>query len=278
MKKYNTIIFVPNARSPFRKLSISTRVLTIGAAAVAAVMVAAVLFGWGYFASARRDREYLREIAENARLKSATAQLTSRLNGLARKLDDFDARTRRLAIVAGLSEGVRGGMGGPEVKDNPDVSQKGAQLDSRLSALESQFAKRSAIVSSTPSVAPVHGVVNSGFGSRLDPFTGEGAFHQGLDISTRRDEPVLATAAGVVVRSGPSGDYGKSIEIAHRAGYRTIYGHLDTILVREGQQVRRGERVGLAGSTGRSTGTHLHYEVRRGEKAVNPLEYILDGR
>jgi murein DD-endopeptidase MepM/ murein hydrolase activator NlpD len=278
VKKYNTIIFVPNARSPFRKVTISTRVLTIGAAAVALVMVAAVLFGWGYFASARRDRQYLREIAENARLKSTTAQLTSRLNGLVRQLDDFDARTRRLAIVAGLTGGLRGGMGGPAIKDNPDLAERGVQLDSRLTALESQFAKRSAIVSSTPSVAPVRGMVNSGFGSRLDPFTGEDAFHQGLDISTRRDEPVLATAAGVVVKSGLSGDYGKSVEIAHRTGYRTIYGHLDTVLVKEGQQVRRGDRVGLAGSTGRSTGTHLHYEVRRGDRAVNPLEYILDAR
>jgi murein DD-endopeptidase MepM/ murein hydrolase activator NlpD len=278
VKKYNTIIFVPNARSPFRKFTISTRVLTIGAAAVGLVMVAAILLGWAYFASARRDRQYLRESAENARLKSATAQLTGRLNGLVRQLDDFDARTRRLAIVAGLTENVRGGMGGPAIKDNPDLAQMSSLLDSRLTALESQFAKRSAIVSSTPSVAPVRGVVNSGFGSRLDPFTGEGAFHQGLDISTRRDEPVLATAAGIVVRSGVSGDYGKSVEIAHRTGFRTIYGHLDTVLVREGQQVRRGERVGLAGSTGRSTGTHLHYEVRRGDKAVNPLEYILDSR
>ena len=278
MKKYNTIIFVPNVRSPFRKVTISTRALTIGASAVALVMVAALLFGWAYFASARRDRQYLREIAENARLKSTTAQLTTRLNGLVRQLDDFDARTRRLAIVAGLTEGLRGGMGGPAIKDNPNLAQRGVQLDSRLTALESQFAKRSAIASSTPSVAPVRGVVNSGFGSRLDPFTGEGAFHQGLDISTRRDEPVLATAAGVVVKSGPSGDYGKSVEIAHRAGYTTIYGHLDTVLVKDGQQVRRGDRVGLAGSTGRSTGTHLHYEVRRGDRAVNPLEYILDAR
>jgi murein DD-endopeptidase MepM/ murein hydrolase activator NlpD len=278
VKKYNTIIFVPNARSPFRKFTVSTRVLTIGAAAVALVMVAAILFGWAYFASAARDREYLREIAENARLKSATAQLTSRVNGLVRQLDDFDVRTRRLAIVAGLTDGLRGGKGGPAVKDDPDPGKKGGLLDSRLTALESQFAKRSTLVSSTPSVAPVRGIVNSGFGSRLDPFTGEGAFHQGLDISTRRDEPVLATAAGIVVRSGPSGDYGKSVEIAHRTGYRTIYGHLDTVLVREGQQVRRGERLGLAGSTGRSTGTHLHYEVRRGDRAVNPLEYILDAR
>ena len=122
MKKYNTIIFVPNARSPFRKVTISTRVLTIGASAVALVMVAAVLLGWAYFASARRDRQYLRETAENARLKSATAQLTTRLNGLVRQLDDFDARTRRLAIVAGLTEGLRGGMGGPAIKDNPDLA------------------------------------------------------------------------------------------------------------------------------------------------------------
>ena len=278
MKKYNTIIFVPNARSPFKKFSISTRLLAAGAGAVALLLVAAVLFGWAYFASARRDRQYLREVAENARLKSATARLTTRLNGLVRQLDDFDARTRRLAIVAGLTGGLRGGVGGPEIKDNPDISEKGALLDSRLTSLESQFAKRSAIVSSTPSVAPVRGVVNSGFGPRLDPFTGDHAFHQGLDISTRPDEPILATASGVVVRCGPSGEYGKAVEIAHRAGYTTIYGHLDVVLVKEGQRVRRGERVGLAGSTGRSTGTHLHYEVRRGDKPVNPLEYILDTR
>ncbi len=277
MKKYNTIIFVPNPRSPFRKFTISSRFLTIAAALVVLVMAAAVLFGWAYFSSARRDRQYLREVAENARLKSAAARLTSRLNGLARQLDAFDVRTRRLAIVAGLTGGARA-MGGPEVKDDPDLAEKGALLDSRLTALESQFAQRSAIVSSTPSVAPVRGVVNSGFGSRLDPFTGEGAFHQGLDIATRRDEPILATAAGVVVRSGQSGDYGKSVEIAHRTGYRTIYGHLDAILVKEGQHVRRGDRVGLAGSTGRSTGTHLHYEVRQGDRAVNPLDYILDSR
>ena len=277
MKKYNTIIFVPNARSPFRKFTISTRFLTITAALVALMLTSAVLFGWAYFSSARRDRQYLREVAENARLRSAAAQLTSRLNGLARQLDAFDTRTRRLAIVAGLTGDLRG-MGGPEIKQDPGLAEKGALLDSRLTALESQFAKRSAIVSSTPSVAPVRGVLNSGFGSRPDPFTGEGAFHQGLDIATRRDEPVLATAAGVVVRSGQSGDYGKSVEIAHRTGYRTIYGHLDAILAKEGQHVRRGDRVGLAGSTGRSTGTHLHYEVRQGDRAVNPLDYILDAK
>ena len=214
----------------------------------------------------------------NARLKSATAQLTSRLNGLVRQLDDFDARTRRLANRRGPDRRPSRRHGRPGRQGQSRSDGEGPPAGFPLEALESQFAKRSTIVSSTPSVAPVRGVVNSGFGSRLDPFTGEGAFHQGLDISARRDEPVLATAAGVVVRSGLSGDYGKSVEIAHRAGYKTIYGHLDTILVQEGQQLRRGDRLGLAGSSGRSTGNHLHYEVRRGDRAVNPLEYILDTR
>jgi murein DD-endopeptidase MepM/ murein hydrolase activator NlpD len=280
VKKYNTIIFVPHARSPFRKFTVSTRAVAIGAASAALVMVMAVVFGWAYLSSARHGREYLKERAENARLKSASTALEVRLHGLSRQLDDFDSRTRRLAIVAGLTDGARGGMGGPSVPEDPasDLSGRGARLDSRLTTIEARFARRSDIVSGTPSVAPVHGVINSGFGARQDPFTGEGAFHQGLDISTRMDEPVLATAAGKVVRSGLSGDYGKAVEIRHRTGYTTVYGHLDVVLVKEGQQVRRGDRVGLVGSTGRSTGPHLHYEVRRGDKAVNPLEYILDAR
>ena len=124
----------------------------------------------------------------------------------------------------------------------------------------------------------MRGLLNSGFGARTDPITGEGAFHPGLDISTRRDEPVLATAAGVVIRSGWAGDYGQMVEIDHGTGYRTVYGHLASILVKEGQKVQRGERVGLVGSTGRATGPHLHYEVRQGDRILNPLEYILDAK
>ena len=156
--------------------------------------------------------------------------------------------------------------------------ERSASLGSRLSDVESQFARRETLGSSTPSVAPVRGLLNSGFGSRKDPITGEGAFHPGLDISTRRHEPVLATAAGTVVKSGWAGDYGNAVEIDHGTGYQTVYGHLDAILVKEGQKVRRGERVGLVGSTGRSTGPHLHYEVRQGDRILNPLEYILDAR
>lgn len=276
MRNYNTIIFVPHARAPFRKLCVSSRLMGFVGAAAAGILVAAVAFGWAYFASERRDGQYKSALAENARLRASTEQMTRRLTGLSRQLEDFETRTRSLAIVAGLPAAATGGVGGPSSATTDGLSLRSARLDSRLDAIADQFARRVQVISSTPTVAPVRGMLNSGFGSRRDPFNGSPAFHSGLDISTRHYEPVLATADGLVTRSGWSGDYGQMVEIAHRTGYRTVYGHLSSVLVREGSRVRRGEKVGLAGSTGRSTGTHLHYEVRRGDRPVNPLEFILD--
>jgi murein DD-endopeptidase MepM/ murein hydrolase activator NlpD len=276
VRKYNTIIFVPHAKARFRKITVSTRSLTAAAGLSLLVFLAAIGFTWAYLSSAHRDGQFRLALAENGRLKSSTAALSRRLEGLSRQLSAFESRTQRLAIVAGLTEPVPKGMGGPKITSDP--ARRAAELDSSLNEIEAELQRRSAIVSSTPTVAPVRGLLNSGFGSRVDPFTGEGAFHPGLDISTRRHEPVLATAEGVVIKSGWSGDYGKAVEIAHATGYNTIYGHLDVILVTDGQHVRRGERLGLVGSTGRATGPHLHYEVRKNDRVVNPLDYILDAR
>ena len=275
VRKYNTIIFVPHAKARFRQFTVSTRFLAVAAAVSASILACAVTFGWAFFSSTRRDNRYEQTLAENSRLRSATQELSRKLQGLSRQLSAFETRTQKLAIVAGLTDVPRG-VGGPNLP--ADSPERTSELDSRLTAIESQLARRSAIASSTPTVAPVRGLLNSGFGERTDPFTGQGAFHPGLDISTRRHEPVLATAEGTVIKSGWSGDYGKAVEIAHTTGYTTIYGHLDAVLVADGQHVRRGERIGLVGSTGRSTGPHLHYEVRKEDRAVNPLEYILDAR
>lgn len=280
MRRYSTIIFVPHAKARFRKFTVSTRLLAAAGAGALALLVSAVVFGWAYLSTAREDRAYRRAMAENVRLRSSARALEHRLAGLSRQIEQFEDRTKRLAIVAGLPREAAG-LGGPlasaESLDPTSPERRGA-IAARLDALESQLARRDAVASSTPTVAPVRGLVNSGFGSRSDPFTGSPAFHTGLDISTRWREPVLATAAGTVVRSGWSGDYGNLVEIDHPAGYRTVYGHLDVILAREGQSVKRGDRIGLVGSTGRSTGPHLHYEIRLSDHAVNPLEYILDAR
>lgn len=280
MKKYNTIIFVPHARARFRQLTISNRFLGVAVGAGALLLVAAIGFGWAFFSTARQDRQYRLALAENERLRSATSVLHKRLDGVAKQLSDFEARTRRLAIVAGLSDSVRTGLGGPSTPGEraADFSGQSAQLSSQLSLLENQFSRRSELIASTPTVWPVHGAVNSGFGVRPDPFTGLPAYHEGVDISTPRSEPVLATADGIVLRSGWAGEYGKAIAIAHGDRYETLYGHLEETLVTEGQKVHRGDRVGLVGSTGRSTAPHLHYEVHVDGHAVNPLEYILESR
>ncbi len=280
MKKYNTIIFVPHARARFRQLRISTRALGLAAAGAGLLLVAAVAFAWAFFATSRQDRLYRFAMAENERLRASTAALHKKLDGVSKQLSDFEARTRRLAIVAGLSEAVRSGLGGPAPAPGApaDLAGQSALLASRLSLLETQFSSRRERISETPTVWPVHGAVNSGFGVRADPFTGQPAFHEGLDISTPRSEPVLATADGVIVRSGWAGEYGKAIAIAHGDRYETLYGHLEQTLVAEGQRVRRGDRVGLVGSTGRSTAPHLHSEVHVDGHAVNPLDYILESR
>lgn len=278
MKKYHTIIFVPHTRARFRKITVSSRLLALSAASAALVLVASIAFGWALLASTRRNRDYRQAMAENARLRSDTTNLQQKLTGLSRQLDDFDFRTHRLAIVAGLTPSRPSGVGGPMTRETAGLADRSRDIGERLNQIEGQFTKRSAIVSSTPTVQPVRGAYMSGFGGRQDPFTGESAFHQGLDISTNRGQPASATAAGVVEKAEWNGDLGNMVEIAHPSGYRTIYGHLDKILVRPGQKVARGEHVGLVGATGRATGPHLHYEVRLGERPVNPLEYILDAR
>jgi murein DD-endopeptidase MepM/ murein hydrolase activator NlpD len=280
VKKYNTIIFVPHARARFRQLRISTRLIAVCGAAAGVLLIAALAFGWAFFSSSANDRQYRLAMAENDRLRSAAATLHQRLDGISKQMSDFESRTRRLAIVAGLAETVRSGMGGPRTTGTlqDTLANESALLSSRLTLLESQFSRRSALIASTPTVWPVHGVVNSGFGARSDPINGLPSVHEGVDISTARSEPVLATADGIVLRSGWAGEYGKAIAILHGDRYETLYGHLEQTLVSEGQQVHRGDRVGLVGSTGRSTGPHLHYEVHVDGHPVNPLEYILESR
>jgi murein DD-endopeptidase MepM/ murein hydrolase activator NlpD len=118
----------------------------------------------------------------------------------------------------------------------------------------------------------------SGFGIRRDPFTKELAFHSGLDLSGPWGSPVRATAPGIVIYAGRKGAYGNTVEIDHGYGIRTRYGHLRSTLVQTGAKVERGTPVGLLGSTGRSTGPHVHYEVWYGNSARDPQKFIKAGQ
>jgi murein DD-endopeptidase MepM/ murein hydrolase activator NlpD len=129
-------------------------------------------------------------------------------------------------------------------------------------------------LANAPSLWPVVGPVTSSFGEREDPFNGEGAFHAGVDISSTFGEPVRATADGTVEMADRASGYGREIVIDHGFGVKTCYGHLSGFAVTDGQQVTRGQIIGYVGTSGRSTGPHLHYEVRVRNTPVNPHKYL----
>jgi murein DD-endopeptidase MepM/ murein hydrolase activator NlpD len=160
--------------------------------------------------------------------------------------------------------------GGPFV---PVGAMREAALDpARLARLER-------LIAHMPFAVPlVHYDVSSHFGVRRDPFDGEREFHTGIDLAAEIGTPVHATAPGVVDFAGWDGGYGRMVEIDHGNGIHTRYGHLSRILVHAGERVVRHERIGLVGSTGRSTGPHLHYEVRIDGRPVNPAKFLAAGR
>ena len=127
-----------------------------------------------------------------------------------------------------------------------------------------------------PTLWPVMGPITGPFGARIDPFNGEGAFHSGVDISSHYGQPIIAPADGVVTFANFYNGYGRLIEIDHGNGVRTRYGHLSGFAITDGQSVRKGQVIGYVGMSGRSTGAHLHYEVRIHDTPVNPHKYLRD--
>jgi murein DD-endopeptidase MepM/ murein hydrolase activator NlpD len=147
-------------------------------------------------------------------------------------------------------------------------------LESRLSNVRQDMEKRHELAAATPSIWPAHGWLTDSFGGRKDPFTGEQGFHQGIDISADKGNPVYATADATVDSASWTGDYGNLVVLRHAFGLLTRYGHLSKFIVRAGQAVKRGDVIGYIGATGRATGSHLHYEIIANGKLINPLQLL----
>ncbi|MBB5701642.1 hypothetical protein FHS76_001493 [Ochrobactrum daejeonense] len=197
------------------------------------------------------------------------------------KADDIIDRLNAAGLNIEAPDNGRAAMGGPLIP----VSSPGTivnafdmqlqNLDSALDRLE-QLRRR---VSTLPLANPAPGnPVTSLFGTRRDPFLGTAAFHSGVDFRATYGQAVKATAAGTVLKAGRFGGYGNMVEIDHGNGFSTRFAHLSRVLVRDGQRVARGTVVGQAGSSGRSTGSHLHYEVRENDRAVNPVNFLKAGK
>jgi murein DD-endopeptidase MepM/ murein hydrolase activator NlpD len=147
-------------------------------------------------------------------------------------------------------------------------------LSDQLPLIERTLSNREALAAATPSIWPARGWLTAAFGVRSDPFTGEQGFHQGIDISTAEGQPAYATADGIVESAAPAGDYGNLVVLKHGFGLSTRYGHLCRFAVAPGARVNRGDVIGYVGSTGRSTGSHVHYEILVNGRPIDPLQIL----
>jgi murein DD-endopeptidase MepM/ murein hydrolase activator NlpD len=232
---------------------------------------------------------------ENASFREATGELAGQIASLQTAMDDIGAqaavdpdadramgrlpaRVRNRAMGGGSDVGsiVSGAVGAPDSPFGVLRDLLGA-IESRLANVRTGVERRQALASATPSIWPLTGWISSGYGSRRDPFTGGTDFHPGLDISGNTGQEIQAPADGVVLDASYSGNYGNLVTIDHGFGITTRYAHLSRFAISPGQQVRRGEVIGYVGTTGRSTSSHLHYEVLVNGQLTNPLN-LLSGR
>ena len=218
--------------------------------------------------------------------------LATRVGRMQAQLIRLDALGRQLTEVAKLDRGEFDfdhppAVGGPRTEAgagpvvpalNDMLDSVGAAIDDRgrqLTALQNLILTRELARQIVPGGRPVEsGYISSLYGQRTDPFDGRNAFHQGLDFAGTPGTRVLAVADGIVSHAGVDGGYGRLIEITHGNGYVTRYAHNAKLLVEPGQTVKRGDPIALMGSTGRSTGTHLHFEVLRDGRPVNPMSFV----
>ena len=239
--------------------------------------------------------------AENQEQKNKLQSLVNNVSELElqmAKLNQFDWKLRNIANMNTSSEtGQFIGQGGPSPEEDLSLwstKENGglmySNLEMKVNRLEEEVLNREksfnelheylldqeTLLASTPSIWPAKGWLASGFGRRVSPFTGLSQRHQGVDIANRMGIPVVTAADGFVVKTGKDRGLGKYVVINHGYGFKTKYGHLSKIVVRRGQKIVRGEEIGAMGSTGRSTGPHLHYEVLVNNISVNPMKYILN--
>ncbi len=217
--------------------------------------------------------------------------LAQRLGQLQAQMLRVNALGSRLTRMAGLDPrefdfSTEAAMGGPEKagtsSNSPELmssldslSQEVERQQERLAALENLLLDRKLNAAVTPSGWPVDGGwVSSGFGVRADPFNGHQSMHEGVDIASHMGSPVLAVGDGVVSYSGERAGYGLLVEVTHESGLITRYAHTSATLVRVGDRVKKGQSIALVGSSGRSTGPHLHFEVVRNGFAVDPMRYL----
>lgn len=275
-RRYYTFIFAPSPKSPLRKISIHHNVL-YGAAALVLISITVVSIVSMWIAKQAITIADVSSIKkENYALKVENQSQRLEFDRLSGRVAYIEDQAKRLGQAAGIQRLVDVdrilGVGGPAP---PEILEKQTtQLELAMQRLSVEYDLRSVKSSETPKGLPARGYITDRFGARRNPF-GEGGseFHTGLDIAVGFGSSVRSTADGLVIYAGPRTGYGNIVVIDHGFGMSTRYGHLSSFTVSPGQFVRRGDLIGNAGSTGRSTGPHVHYELRENSTPVDPLRF-----
>jgi murein DD-endopeptidase MepM/ murein hydrolase activator NlpD len=296
---YNVIVVSDHSQA-VRKFQLPRRWMRNGAYAggTALVIGLAVLGHYFTLLGAASENAVLKE--ENAQLQAQILLVQEKVAHISATLDRverFDAKLR--TAVTQLQDPERNLAIGPVGSGSqtplipgpaPAAAQNLSALPGRLQSLETDasrqerslrelqeyFDDQRSLLASTPSIWPTRGWVTSDFGARIDPYSGERRMHEGLDVATPHGQAVQTPSDGTVVFVGTEGGYGKILVVDHGYGVKTRYGHLSEIFVGLGDRVKRGEKIGAVGNTGRSTGPHLHYEVRVNGIPENPRKFILE--
>lgn len=268
------IAHTSRSRARVQRIRIEKKSVTVffTAAAVLAVCLVYGLYGL------TQQVAHLRTEIENQRLRAENDRQRQELEKLNTRVEKVEDTSRKLAEKSGVIDdnAKLPGSGGPELPLDEmaleALAAKMSRLEDDMSAHEASLRQRGY----TPTLWPVEGTLEGGFGGRRNPFGGGGyEFHSGQDIEAAWGAPVVSGAAGRVSFVGWQNGYGQLVIVDHGGGLTTRYGHLSHIDVTLDQTVSRGQLLGKVGSTGRSTGPHLHYEVRINDDAVNPLPYLL---
>ncbi len=299
MDKYYNFMYIPGNNAEVKNLRIRSAFALIVIAAFVTLVATSVIMIVKYSGHMEDSHLLAKFESENAVLRARIQTFQYEIGDLEKRMDTNFELQNRARLLAGLdpidSQVWQVGIGGPEplalesahitdseriMSDLDDdlermVRQSKLQLDSYdeiVGILEQEKKVRDC----TPSIRPVRGgYLSSRFGRRMDPFTGRISQHTGVDYRARIGTPVMATADGVVTMAKKNGSFGLMIEVNHGFGFKTRYAHLSKMNLRRGSRVKRGEIIGLVGNTGRSTGSHLHYEVMFKKARRNPLHYVI---
>lgn len=300
MKRY-TVLIADRASGIVRRFTVPFWPVLMALAFLASLPI---LMGLGARWSAIAEIVGLREAngvlqMENESYRAATGQLAAQISSLQMAVTELGERSKldpasqkaieKLpAIVKNRAMGgapahslgdAVGGLPTPAPESTFGVLRDVlGLLELRLETVRLGVERREALAAATPSIWPVTGWLSSAYGARRDPFTGTPDFHAGLDIAADKGEAVRATADGTVESAEYTGNYGNLVVVTHGFGMSTKYGHLARSSVRPGQHVRRGDIIGFVGSTGRSTSSHLHYEVWWNNRLINPLRLLTSRR